>query len=229
MPVTINGTTGEITPATVYSGSSSGSITVQATAVAGTNTLTLPATTDTVVTLAASQTLTNKSIAASQLTGTVSAARLPTGSILQVASTSKTDTFTTTSTTFADLTGMSVSITPSSTSSKILIMVALSMTGDTSTQGYARLMRDSTAIGIGAAYGSRVRASFQQIENQPNECPTAGFTFLDSPSTTSSVTYKIQLQTQGTGTIYVNRSSTWTDSASSGTMCSTITVMEIAG
>lgn len=57
MPVTINGTTGETTPATVYSGSSSGSITVQAPAVAGTNTLTLPAASGTVLTTAGGQTI----------------------------------------------------------------------------------------------------------------------------------------------------------------------------
>jgi hypothetical protein len=70
MPVTINGTTGETTPATVYSGSSSGSITVQATAVAGTNTLTLPAATTTLVGLTTTDTLTNKTLSSPTINGT---------------------------------------------------------------------------------------------------------------------------------------------------------------
>ena len=63
----------------VVSGDTSGAITISAPAISGTNTLTLPAVTDTLVGLAATQTLTNKSIVASQLTGTVAVANGGTG------------------------------------------------------------------------------------------------------------------------------------------------------
>lgn len=72
-------------------------------------------------------TLTSSTLVTPTISGTVTglnSASLPTGSVLQVVSTAKTDTFSTTSAsgTFADITGLSVSITPSSASNKILIL-----------------------------------------------------------------------------------------------------------
>ncbi len=66
------------------SGDTSGSITIAAPAVAGSGTLTLPTGSDTLIGKATTDTLTNKSIAASQLTGTIAAAALPAGSVIQV-------------------------------------------------------------------------------------------------------------------------------------------------
>ena len=153
---------------------------------------------------------------------------MPAGSILQVQSTSLTSTFTTSSTSWTDLTGMSVSITPTSATSKILIDVCLCFIGDAATQGYCRIDRNGTAIGIGDANGSRVRFSLNNYINQENEVRTSSLSFLDSPANTSPLTYKLQLQSQGTGTVYVNRSTTWADGQTSGTGISTITVYEIA-
>ena len=68
----------------VVSGDTSGSVTISAPAVSGSSVLTLPAVTDTLVGKATTDTLTNKSIVATQLTGTVAAARLPAGSVIQV-------------------------------------------------------------------------------------------------------------------------------------------------
>ena len=73
---------------------------------------------------------------------------MPAGSVLQVVSTSKTDDFSSSSSSFADITGMSVAITPSSTSSKILVIVYCSIVGDDSTG--LKLLRDSTAISFAA-------------------------------------------------------------------------------
>jgi len=79
-----------------------------------------------------------------------------TGKIAQVLSTTKTDTFTTSSTTYTDITGLSVSITPSSTSSKILVFVTVNGQGVVSqNQAFFQLVRDTTPIGNGAAAGSR--------------------------------------------------------------------------
>lgn len=69
MTITLNGATGETTPATAYTGSTSGTVTVQAPAVAGTNTLTLPAATDTLVGKATTDTLTNKTLTSPTITG----------------------------------------------------------------------------------------------------------------------------------------------------------------
>ena len=146
------------------------------------------------------------------------------GKVLQVVQTVKSDVQTVTSSSYTNV--MTVNITPSSTSNKILIIYSVSATG-ISTQAYFGLFRDSTQIGQGDANGSRVRASTQVINNQNNEAKTGSFTFLDSPSSSSQITYALKTRNQGAGTIYINRSNTWTNSANSSTNCSTITVMEI--
>lgn len=153
-----------------------------------------------------------------------------TGSVLQVVSTTKTDVFTTTSTTFVDVTGLSVSITPSSASSKILVLgsIKFGFTGGASAT-HMRLVRDSTAIFIGDADGVRSRDSGYVRDTY--ESPNSSIVFLDSPSTTSAVTYKIQLSTYDVSrTAIVNRDYENTNSATlSSRLASTVTVMEIAG
>ena len=221
---------------TKFVGSTSGTTTVQATAVAGTTTLTLPAATDTLVGKATTDTLTNKSIVATQLTGTIAAARLPAGSVLQVVSATKTDTLSTTSTSFIDITGLSVSITPTSATSKIFIMYSVNVGWDRNRGLGLRLMRDSTAICIGDTAGSRTRSSnttFADAEwtfdTKAQWCLSNNF--LDSPATLSATTYKLQIgaigETDGTN-VYVNRSSTDTDASIYGRTASSITIMEIA-
>jgi len=148
--------------------------------------------------------------------------------VLQVVQTVKTDTFTTTSTTYTDITGMSVTIAPYFATSKILVELSLCFTSTINTQAYVRLMRDSTAICIGDTNGSRVRFTMNQFFNQENEVPTSSILFFDSPATSSALVYKVQAQTQGAGTVFVNRSSTWSNDSTSGTGISIITVMEIA-
>lgn len=149
--------------------------------------------------------------------------------ILQVVSTAKTDTFSTTSTTFVDVTGLTVSITPSSTSSKILVIgyILTGVSGDIGLSG--RLMRDTTAIFIGDTASNRPRDTFY---NAPTALATSGFGFspvyLDSPATTSATTYKFQMFVNS-GTGYVNRSGNDRDTTLyDGRSASSITVMEIS-
>jgi hypothetical protein len=133
--------------------------------------------------------------------------------VLQVVSTAKTDTFTTTSTSFVDVTGLSVTITPTSATSKIFISVMLTGQGVTGTAGLqGRLMRDSTAIAIGDAAGDRTRVSVGNLDAGAGSQDITSIMFLDSPATTASTTYKIQiLCNQSPQTVFVNRSSTDTD------------------
>ena len=159
---------------------------------------------------------------------------LPSGSsggIVQVKSVTKTDgDFNTNSTSYTDVTGLSVSITPTRSDSKILIFANLHGVGDSSTQAYFRFMRDSTAICVGDAAGSRVQATLGSMyTDQSNDTNSCSQQFLDSPSTTSSVTYKIQCRTQGSGSIYINRSVTDQNAATSGRFTSSLTVMEVSG
>jgi hypothetical protein len=150
------------------------------------------------------------------------------GSVLQVVSTNKTDTFSTTSTSFVDVTGLSLSITPSSATSKILVFANVQGNGTVSSAApLHRLMRDSTAIAIGDAASNRSRVTGQFFTTEPSAMNAASMAFLDSPATTSAVTYKIQMLSNSGGTVYINRSATDTDSFAFGRGISTITVMEI--
>ena len=153
----------------------------------------------------------------------------PTASkIAQVLSTALTTTFTTSSTSFTDITGLSVAITPTLNTSKILVMVQLSASQDVGVnQAAARLVRDSTAIDIGDAAGSRTSA-LNQVRGQATDTPIVlPATFLDSPATTSAITYKMQGINLSAGTFYVNRSSGDTNTNTTVRTASTITVMEI--
>ena len=169
-------------------------------------TLTLPQATTTVVGTDATQTLTNKSIVATQLTGTIAAARLPAGSVIQVVSVVKDDVATLSATSFTDISGLSVSITPTSATSKVLIQVAISYGGSGNAYASARLVRDSTAIALGSASGSRIRASFTTASNDVARPRFSGITFLDSPATTSSTTYKVQMIVNSGQSVKINTS-----------------------
>ena len=153
------------------------------------------------------------------------------GKVLQVVSTTKTDTFSTSSDSFVDVTGLAVAITPSATSSKILVIASCTWTnvGGTSHNFYGRLMRDSTAIHVGTSVGSsRVAASFGGDSVGNNSRATSGINFLDSPSSTSEISYHIEARSQTSGqTVYVNRSVDDSDSLPYSRLASTVTAMEI--
>jgi hypothetical protein len=174
-------------------------------------------------------------VAADIASGAITAAKLASGvggKVLQVVSASKTDTFSlSTSNTYTDITGLSVSITPSSASNKILVMYNVSVgTNGANGYGYTKLLRGSTDIFIGDASSSRVRVSNGGCSINGNVIDKHSIQFLDSPSTTSSTTYKIQAYAQaGTGVIYVNRSYADSDDITNTRDASSITVMEIAG
>lgn len=214
-------------------GDTSGSITLSAPAVSGSSVLTLPVATDTLVGKATTDTLTNKSIAATQLTGTIAVAALPAGSVVQVASTVKTDTFTSSANaTWTDITGISVSITPISASNKILIFSTVqgSIFRPAANAVLLRLLRNSTAIGIGDAASTRGRTTFGASVVSNDSIVSTTINYLDSPATTSSTTYKIQFyQDTPANPLQINRTVTDTDSATFGRCISTITVMEVAG
>jgi len=175
------------------------------------------------------------------LTGTIpsgniatsSLAAAATGKVLQVVSTSKTDTFSTTSQSYTAVTGLSAVITPSSTSSKILVMVQICLGTGSYTALYS-LRRGSTDILLADTASNRARTTAvinprdTDTTRMNNAIPT---TFLDSPNTTSATTYQAYIKCRSSGhTIYVNRSSNDNDSSTyDPRTTSTITVMEIAG
>lgn len=151
------------------------------------------------------------------------------GAVAQVKSTTKTDTFTTTSSSFTDITGLSVSITPTSASNKILVVFAANVgTDPASTAAGIRLLRDSTAIAIGDTAGSRYRTTSATIINNANQMATVAMTFLDSPATTSATTYKLQAVAVSGTTIGINRGVNDGDSSAIPRAVSSITVFEVS-
>jgi hypothetical protein len=168
--------------------------------------------------------------------GGTSAVQASSGKVLQVVSTTKQDTFSMSGSSFVAITGLTASITPTSSSSKILIMLTIGRVGPNasgvgSTAAF-QLLRGSTAIGIGTASGSLYGSSFVTTAIANNNYVSGGFStqYLDSPSTTSSTTYGVQVIAESNGTLYINRN--WTDGDANTTYgsrsISTITVMEIA-
>jgi hypothetical protein len=149
---------------------------------------------------------------------------MPVGSVLQVVSATKLDAFTTSSTSPVDVTGLSVNITPTSTSSKILILAHIYGGGDNSTAFYVNIVRNSTALSVGTGGTAPFNSTVGSFLNASNLYTTHPIVFLDSPNTTSSTAYKIQVYA-GASTIAVNRRIA--DTIVGGS--STITVMEIAG
>jgi hypothetical protein len=149
------------------------------------------------------------------------------GKVLQVVQTSKTDTFTTTSTSYTDITGMSVAITPSATSSKILVLVDLKFC-IAGTLGMLTILRGSTQIYLGDAGSSRPRVTQAIFSPDPNAHFSSSSCFLDTPNTTDATTYKLQVKTMNSSNLLaVNRGQNDDDQTDRGRSASSITVIEI--
>ena len=154
-----------------------------------------------------------------------------TGSILQVVQTVKTDTFSTTSTSYVDITGMSATVTPSNTNNKILVIVDIKGWTQNSQIGAIQLLRNGSAVYIGNAAGSRAQVSIAGLyeSGSPTNALGAGMLcYLDSPSTTSAVTYKLQTKTLS-ASVHINRQSADGDNNDNPRAASSITLMEISG
>jgi len=158
---------------------------------------------------------------------------LSNGKILQVLQATKTDTFSTNSTTFVDITGMTVTITPSSTSSKILVFNQL----QAGTNGHGTIKTVKTVGGttsdilVGDADGNRSRGNAKIWTSTwgPTTCVAQ---LLDSPNTTSAVTYKVQCAVPYSASYYIHVNRAYSSSGSSNfsydvRSSSTITVMEV--
>lgn len=163
--------------------------------------------------------------------GAVTAAKRGAGAILQVVQTVKTDSFSTnTGSSYVDITGMSLTITPSSSSNKILIIPSLNFIGAQSHRHGFRIRRDSTTINRADTAGSR-RAVTSGQGNPPTTVHNNHYCtpFLDSPSTTSAVTYKLQVIGEGSNTnIYVNRTENDGNSQDKFRFASSMLAMEVA-
>jgi len=146
----------------------------------------------------------------------------------QVVQTVKSDTWSSSTTsTWVDITGFNVTITPTYSTSKVLITAH--MTISNFSLASFRLVRGSTAIALGNSLGgNRVQATIGAISfaRDGNRVSTGSFMFLDSPSTTSATTYKVQAWCYD-GTQYINRSYANYDYNYSSSSISSITAMEL--
>ena len=199
----------------VISGDTSGAITLSAPAVAGTNTLTLPAVTGTV--------LTNKTA----------------GSVLQVAQATFTGTQTITTggvnANWTDITSMSVTITPTSSSSKFLLFAQINVGCITVDRiAYLRFQGGNSGNFVGDTAGSRARvAAFNVFPSGIDYGIVIPVTlnYLDSPATASAITYKVQAAPNfSTGNIAINYNpGSDADQAYIPRSACSLIVMEVAG
>jgi hypothetical protein len=152
------------------------------------------------------------------------------GQVIQVLQSFKDDVFSTTSTSYVDITGMSVSITPSSASNKILVFVFLGNVTGTDVP-WVKLFRGATEIGSGSGANGVLAHTYSggasEGEHYFGNIPSLGC-ILDTPATTSSTTYKVQMKNYNAGTAYINRNLSDV-TAYAGRTASSITVMEVKG
>lgn len=176
-----------------------------------------------------------EAVAASKLTGQVPDANAPSGSVIQVVSATKTDT-----TAFAgqgtwwNISGVSASITPSSASSNILVLCVTMFSASNGYNGVNFAMaRNGTRTPIGDASGTVKVSAFwgsDDVYGNYANADQAILMFVDSPATTSSVSYQLQGQNaRDNETIYINREAYDIDNVQTSRGVSTITLMEIAG
>ena len=156
-----------------------------------------------------------------------------TGNIIQVVQATHGNQVSTTGPSFVD-TGLEASITPTSTSSKILIQAKPCLSWDKAvTKMTAAIFKGSESDPLfrADAAGNRLRAHQGFYINTDSYIPIAlALDYLDSPNTTSATTYKIRVSAlDNTGSVYMNRGSdSDSDATNVARMVSTITLMEIA-
>ena len=157
------------------------------------------------------------------------------GGVIQVVQKLFTTQFTSSVYAYADVTGFSVDITPKFNTSKILCFGHISGQGTSNTRALYRLLRtisggSGVPLGEGTgSIGNRAPCIGTIYRTDDESAETFGYSVLDSPATTNSINYKIQISNgnnadQG----YVNRSSTWSDAYAHGAPASSLTLMEIS-
>ena len=156
------------------------------------------------------------------------------GKVLQVQSTTMGDSMQiSASSSWGNVTGLAVTITPSSSSNKIFFTVSLQGGATTSVWSFFSTLRSisggaSTTVGVGTHISgetTRTRASAQGKYISTYDTQSQSWSHLDTPATTSAVTYQVRVI--GNGVFNCNRELTFANNISTGNFASTITAMEI--
>ena len=177
-------------------------------------------------------------LSGSKVTGTLPATQLPSGTMLQVLQAVKTDTFSTTSGTFVQVPNLTVTITPSSASNKILVTGSIALAANYYAW-HCGLFQDGTEIGKADAASNRPLSFFNGIDNQTDQASHGKASYITrellvSPNTTSAVTFDVRaarrFDNQGSPVTYINRTHPDRDTSTYDMrFISTLTVREISG
>ena len=148
------------------------------------------------------------------------------GQVLSTAVTTMVDADTVTS--FEDVPGLTVAITPVATTSKILIDVTMNIGAEAGNSCMARIMRDSTPICIGTGdLGSKTACTWQMKPYSSSSTSTFSMSFLDSPSSVSEIAYHMEWIEHESNSLFLNRTQLANDNSSYPVSASTITVSEV--
>lgn len=156
------------------------------------------------------------------------------GHVVQVVQKIDTATSTITNTgtagTFTTCGSLSQSFTPKSSSSKVLLRASVFIAGNLADRlAFFKFAGGNTADGVADAAGSRTRALAVHYFQNAADATQVSFEYLDSPATSSAITYSVQIAPNFTNNnIYINYYSNDTDASYIPRACSTLTIMEIA-
>jgi len=153
------------------------------------------------------------------------------GKIGQIVSTHFTTQSQMSSSSFAAISGCTVDITPSATSSKVFVMISLCAGVNQASYGFFKLYRDSTLIGSGSDSSNRIGCNFSISQNDGDNTSDGvkqvNYHYLDSPSSTSALTYTVQASTFSNSTITYNKTPDNSDNGRTAQGSSVITVIEV--
>jgi len=152
-----------------------------------------------------------------------------------VVQTVKSDTFSTTATSYTTVTGLTATITPTTNTSKILLIAQLYLGSAATSHGFIRIAGGNADDYVGDAAGSnRIRTAHVTWDGNSPVIQlyqyggnNAAIVYLDSPATTSATTYQVEILARSGSTIYVNRSGQDSDSDQYGRTASSLTAIEV--
>jgi len=147
--------------------------------------------------------------------------------ILRVTQATKTDTQDITSTTAVDVTGLSITTTPQSNTSKFLLVAQIAAASGSGMEGALVFAGGNSTTYVGDAAGNRQRIT-TGVDYGTNVARSLTMIYLDSPATASAITYKVQGFCMSAGNLYINRSAPDTNTTAFGRYASSLIVLEVS-
>ena len=147
------------------------------------------------------------------------------GKVAQVVSVDKLDTFTTSTSSYVDVTGWAATITPTAATSKVLVFYTAVTSGNGQYWAGFQILRGVTAVGNGTASGSATAANKVTFGNGNDGTGVTGM-YLDSPNTTSATTYQMQID-RNSSSVLVGASYFGQNNQDNFQCLTNITLMEI--